>query len=202
MKILPSLMAKNQKEINQLFKHYSGAKELHLDIADGKFVPSKSLSFPFKLSSKFKYNAHLMVKDPIAWIKKNGKRVNLCIASYEAIKDIDKYITFCKTVNKKVAFALKPETKVTSIKTHINQIDTILILTVHPGFYGAKFLKAPLKKIAQIRKLNPKIKIYVDGGMKPSTIQLAKEADHVISGSYLAKSENFKKSMKELKNSL
>ena len=44
-----------------------------------------------------------------------------------------------------------------------------------------------------------KLKIYVDGGMKPATIHLAKAADYIISGSYLAKSENFKKAMKELK---
>ena len=198
MKIIPSVMGKSQKEINHLFKHYSGAKELHLDIADGKFVPNKSLWFPFKLSSKFKYSAHLMVNNPITWIKKNGKRVDLCIASFESINP-EKYLAFCKQRKIKVAFALKPETKVTSIKPFIKEIDAILILTVHPGFYGAKFLQAPLKKMGQIRKLTPKIKIYVDGGMKPATIHLAKAADYIISGSYLAKSENFKKAMKELK---
>ena len=53
-------------------------------------------------------------------------------------------------------------------------------------------------------KINPKIEIMVDGGMNPSTIKYVVKsgADYVISGSYLAKSDNFKQAMRELKKSL
>ena len=64
-----------------------------------------------------------------------------------------------KIKKKGVGLALKPETKVSQIKQYLQQIDYVLILTVHPGFYGAKFLKSPLKKIQKIIKINPKIKI-------------------------------------------
>tara|TARA_Y100000310_G_scaffold153901_1_gene153453 strand:+ start:19571 stop:20176 length:606 start_codon:yes stop_codon:yes gene_type:complete len=201
MKIIPSVMAKTQKEMNALFRKYTGVKELHLDIADGKFVSSKSLWFPFRLKSKFKYNAHLMVNDPLSWVKKNGKRVNLCIASFESV-DVEEYIAYCKANKMKVGFALKPETKVKSLVKWIKDIDAVLVLCVHPGFYGAKFLRGPLCKIKQIRDLNPRIKIYVDGGMKPSTVKYVKGADYAISGSYLAKSDDFKKALKELKSAL
>ncbi len=203
MKIYPSIMGKSQKKINVLFRKYEEiVKELHLDVADGKFVPNKSLWFRFKLSHKFKYNAHLMVKNPLGWIKENGSRVDLCIVSFEAVKDVGMFIDYMKKRRKKVAFSLNPETKVSSVKGYLQEVDVVLILTVHPGFYGAKYLKSPLRKIAQIKKINPKIKIIVDGGMNPNTICDAKRAgaDAIVSGSYLAKAENVRKAIRELKN--
>ena len=81
---------------------------------------------------------------------------------------------------------------------NIKDIDYILILTVHPGFYGAKYLRGPLRKIKQIKKMNSKIKIIVDGGMKPSTIRDARGADFFVSGSFISKAENPKKAVREL----
>jgi len=200
-KILPSVMAKSQQQLDALFKKLNGvAKHLHLDIADGKFVPNRSLHFPFRLSSKFKYNAHLMIKHPEKWIKKHGRKVDLCIVHFEAIKNPRKYI---KSI-KKVAFAINPETKVSKIKPYLKDVDYVLIMTVHPGFYGARYLKSPLKKIKEIKKINPKIKIIVDGGMKPKTIKGASKAgaDFFVSGSFVSKSEHPRKAMAELRNKL
>jgi len=200
MKIYPSVMAKNQKELNLLFKKLSGvAKELHFDVVDNEFIKKKSDWFAFRLSSKFKYNVHLMVENPLSWIKKHGKKFALIIFHPEPVKDVKKVISVIKKLKKKVGLSLKPETSVSSIKKYLPELDYVLILTVHPGRYGAKFLKEPLKKINQIKKINPKVKTIVDGGMSPETIKLAKEADAVVSGSFVSKAENPKKAMRELK---
>jgi len=201
-KIFPSVMAKSQKEMDSLFKKLDGvSKHLHLDIADGDFVPNKSLWFQLKLSSKFNYSVHLMINNPGRWIEKNGKNVDAIIFHPEAVKDINLIIKKIRNKKRKIGLALKPETKVSEIKAYLDQIEYILILTVHPGFYGAKFLRSPLKKIHQIKKINPKIKVIVDGGMKPGTIELANKAgaDHFISGSFVSKSDNSRKAMRELK---
>ncbi len=203
--IFPSVMAKNQKELNQLLKKLHGvAKTLHLDIVDGKFAPSFSLHFPFKLSKKFNYNAHLMVKKPEVWITKYGHKVNKCIVQLEEIKDVKKYLEFCKQHNNKPCFALKPETKIDMLKPFIKKIHTILILTVKPGFYGSPYQKKPLQKIKQLKKLHPKIKIIVDGHMNPTTILDAKKAgaDYYVSGSFVTKSDDSTKAIKELKKKL
>src|SRR3989338_10922498 len=100
-KVFPSVMAKSQKELDTMLKNLSDvAKYLHLDVADGKFVPNTSLWFPFKLSKKFKYIAHLMVKNPETWIKKHGKKVEFCIVQAETI-DIENYIQKTKLQKKK-----------------------------------------------------------------------------------------------------
>ena len=145
-----------------------------------------------------------MIKSPEKWIEKHGHKVELCIPQFEEVKDKDKYILLSKKTKKKVAFALKPETKVKELKPFLNEINYLLILTVHPGFYGAKYLRSPLKKIKQIKKLNSKIKIIVDGHMNQETIKEAKNsgADYFVSGSFLSKSDNPKKALKELKRAI
>ncbi len=203
--ILPSIMAKSQPELNTDFKKLTRVvKTLHLDVVDGKFANNKTMQFPFKLSRKFNYQAHLMIKQPEKWIKKNWRRVQLFIPHFEEIKNLNKYIAWMKKSKRKVAFALLPETNVSSIKPYLDEIDIVLILTVHPGFYGAKFLKSQLKKVQQLKKLNSKIKIIVDGGMSPKTIKLAKTAgtDYFVSGSYTTKAEKPKERIRQLMKQL
>lgn len=197
-KIFPSVMVKSQKELDAMLKNLAGvAKLLHLDVADGKFVPNTSLWFPFKLSTKFKYVAHLMVQEPEKWIIKHGKKVEFCIVQAETVNVAD-YIKKTKLQKKKVAFALNPETRVGKIKKYLKNIDYVLILTVHPGFYGAKYLRYPLKKIKEIKKLNPKVKVIVDGGMNLQTVRDAARAgaDYIVSGSFITRAEKPKERMK------
>jgi len=198
-RIWPSIMAKSQKELNQDLKNLQGAaKTVHLDIVDGKFAASKTLQFPFRLSKKFKYNAHLMVKNPEKWIDKYGSRVDFYIVHFEQINNVSDYIKRTKQKKKKVAFAILPETKIKDLKNYLQDIDYILILTVHPGFYGSRFLPRNLKKIAQVKKLNSKVKVIVDGGMSPKTIGRAVGADYFVSGSFITKAEKPKERIKML----
>lgn len=194
-------MAKSQKELDGDLKKLKGVvKELHLDVVDGKFAPNKTFQFPFKLKKGFDYNVHLMIKNPERWIKKNLKKINLFIPHFEEIKNVEDYISLMKKNKKKIAFALLPKTKVKQIKPYVNKIEVILILTVHPGFYGSRFMKSKLRKIKQIKKLNPKIKLIVDGGMCPDTIGKAAKAgaDYFVSGSYTTKADNPKQSIRNL----
>ncbi|MFH1395900.1 MAG: hypothetical protein ABIG93_00730 [archaeon] len=200
-KILPSVMAKSQKELDTDFKKLKGVvTHLHLDIIDGKSAPNKVMMFPFKLKKEFQYSAHLMIKDPEKWIDKNLTRIELFIPQFEELKSVDNYIKKMKIKGKTTAFAIKPETKVNTIKLYLNEIDYVLVLTVHPGFYGAKYLKCELKKIAQIKKINPQVKVIVDGGMNPSTIGAAAKAgaDYFVSGSYTTKANKPRTSIRNL----
>ncbi len=200
-RVFTSVMAKNQRELDEMLGNLAGvAPYLHLDVADGNFVPNKSLWFPFRLSAKFKYTAHLMVTEPEKWIKKHGKKVEFYIVQVEAVKNLADYISKTKKKKNSVAFALNPETKASSIKKYLGDIDYVLILTVNPGFYGGKYLKYPLKKISEIKKENPRVKVIVDGGMNPSTVKDAVRAgaDYIVSGSFITKAENPKERMREM----
>ncbi|HLC88753.1 MAG TPA: ribulose-phosphate 3-epimerase [Candidatus Nanoarchaeia archaeon] len=201
--IWPSIMAKTQPELDQdLNKLKGAAKMLHLDIVDGQFAHNKTFQFPFKLSQHFHYNAHLMVKSPEKWVDQHGKKVDLIIFHPETAPDVSRLIKKIKAMKRKVGLALLPKTKVQSIKPYLNQIGFVLILMVKPGFYGSKFLEKDLKKIAQLKTINPKIKVIVDGGMNPKTIKKARKADFFISGSYTTKADNPQKRINALLQAL
>jgi ribulose-phosphate 3-epimerase len=200
-RIYPSVMAQTPQEMDALFTKLDGvAKELHLDMADGQAVPGTANNFPLELSDKFTYNAHLMIKNPEKWIEQYGNRMRVSVPMVEEISDIPKYISWMKGKNYLVGFSLNPETSYDVIKPYINDIDVVLILTVNPGFYGAKYLKEPLEKIAQIKADKPGIEVIVDGGMNPTTIKdaVSAGADHFVSGSFISKAEDSKKAMREL----
>ena len=201
MTILPSIIASDQKELNSLLKRYK-SMSVHLDIMDGDFVKNKSLWFDFKLP-KGKYEAHLMTTKPEMFIGKHYQDVDKFIVQIETVSNVDDLIDFVQSVKRKIFFALKPETPITKIKKHLKEIDGVLIMTVHPGKYGATFLPKMLNKVKAIRKLNKKIPIQVDGHMIPETISLAKSAgaNIYVVGSYLHDVINVKKAMKELENS-
>jgi len=205
--IFPSLMSKNQKELDSdLEKLKRVVKELHVDVVDGKFAPNLTFNFPFKLSKNFSYNVHLMVNNPEKWLQKFGKETKTIIFHPELLSKskIKELIEKVKKSGKKVGLALKPETKVEKIKEYLSQLDYVLILAVHPGFYGSEYLLENLSKIKEIKKIAPKIKIIVDGGMNPERVGNAAKAgaDYFVSGSYTTKAENPRAAIQNLMKSI
>ena len=203
--IFPSVMAKNEQELALLLKKLNGvAKTLHLDVADGKFVPSNSLDFYLTLPKNFTYMAHLMMEQPQPWIEKYGKQMKLCIPHFSAIRNVSGHIAWMKRMNFKIAMALTPDVTIEKITPYLQEIEYILILTVHPGFYGSPYVKSELQKIPALKALNPKLKIIVDGGMNPKTIKEAQKAgaDYFVSGSYITLSNDPKKAMQMLKKAI
>jgi ribulose-phosphate 3-epimerase len=92
------------------------------------------------------------------------------------------------------------ETYGNRIMDYLNDLDQVLIMTVHPGFYGSPFLPKVMDKIAQLRQLRPELDVEVDGGIDPDTIVLTKEAgaNMFVSGSYLVKADNMGERVKLL----
>jgi len=193
--IVPAVIAKNQEELDAIFQKISDTVTLvQLDVMDGNFVPNHSLDFDFELEGKYEYEAHLMVEDADSWIEAHGKKVDAIIAHFEAIPAPEKTIGIVKRKGKKAALALNPGTEIEQVMDYLDDLDQILIMTVHPGFYGSAFLPEVMGKITKLRRLKPEMDIEVDGGIKPDTIELVDEAgaNMFVSGSYLVKSDNMK----------
>ncbi len=204
--IIPAVIAKSQKELDDIFsKIKDSACLLQLDIMDSKFVPNSSLDFDFKLpQKKYKFEAHLMVEYPEKWVDENWEKVDIIIAHFESVKNPGKIIESVRKKEKKVAFALNPETDVEQIKKYLDDIDQVLIMTVHPGFYGSKFLPKTLNKVSWLRELRPDLDIEVDGGIKPGTIEEVSKAgaNMFVSGSFIINSADIKESIKILENKI
>ena len=204
-KIIPTIIANNQKEFNEILNKYSKYfKHFQLDIMDGKFVENRS-NWPAieKLDKRYTYEAHLMVDDPEEYIKNNYKNFDILIANFEKVKDPLKLIKFVKNKKKKIGFALNPETSIMFLIPYLKYLDRILLLTVYPGKYGAEFLPEILEKIKMLRMYYKK-DIEVDGHMNPKYIKLCKKAGGNLFavGNYLIKSDDIRKSSGELNYSL
>ena len=193
MLAIPCIIANSQEELDRNLSRVLGkVKRINLDVMDGKFVENTSLTFDFKLPSGAVYETHLMVVDPLIWVKKYGYKVELAIMQVEVLEDIGKAIESVKDQNVKVSLALNPETPVETVLPYIDQVDAFQIMTVHPGQYCVEFLPEPLEKIRRLRNLNENVNIEVDGCMNIEHIKMAKAAgaNRFCSGSFILKSED------------
>lgn len=194
-KISLSILSINNKPISyinkKLKKLNSSIDSIHLDPMDGKFVNNKNLlsrSFIKKLKTNKIKEMHLMVKNPESWIKGFAGLINVVFVHLES-GNTDRCIKLAKKYKLKFVLAIKPETKSTKLLPYLNKVDGVMIMTVHPGKSGQRFIKSMLKKVKYIRKLNKKVIIYVDGGINNKTARLARKAGatNLVIGSYLLK---------------
>ncbi|VVB93016.1 Ribulose-phosphate 3 epimerase family protein [uncultured archaeon] len=204
--IIPAIIAKTQKELNEHLGKVKDFSELiQLDIIDGTFVPNSSLDFDFDVSgSNIGFEAHLMINNPMEWIEENWWKVNTILVHFESCENPEDTIRFVRNKGKKIGFAITPGTKVHNVKAFLDDIDQLLIMTVNPGFYGSKFLPETISKISEARQIKPGLDIEVDGGVTPDTIKLVHEAgaNMFVSGSYIIKSDSVKDSIAILRNLL
>lgn len=194
-RLVPSIIARSQKELDERISRVSSARIIQLDIMDGRFVPYSSLNFDFRLPRPHHYEAHLMLGNPMRWVKKNYRKADTVILHFESIPDHDRMgeaIRFLRNRRKRVGLAIKPETNARSISSYLGFVDEILVMAVHPGRYGARFLPSTIKKVSELRKLAPHLDIEVDGGMTPETLPKVRKAgaNIFICGSYIQESTN------------
>ena len=195
-KIIPAVLEKNIENANKRIKQFEKlSKTIQIDIADGKFVKNKTLGANYikKIKSKSSLEFHLMVENPEKYISAI-KKASL-IAIHCEIKDFVKYIDKIKNKKINAGVAINPGTNVKRLIPAIKKIKKVIVLCVIPGWQGAKFMPEALDNIKQIKKLNKKIIVQVDGGINEKTIKLAEKAgaDEFIVGSALIKAKDIKK---------
>ena len=174
--IRPAIIANTQEEFNERFSNVAYADVIHLDLMDGEFVPNTSLLFDVALPKKT-FHWHLMAKNPYSFIETLPGTV--FYVHVETV-NVHEHKVYCKKHNLPVCLAVNPGTALPDLEG----VDKLLIMTVVPGQYGAPFVESATAKIKAIPK---HIEVCVDGGMTPATLQHAKYADYIVSGSYLQK---------------
>jgi ribulose-phosphate 3-epimerase len=144
------------------------------DLMDGHFVPSRSITSRdiIALKPKINWEAHLMVLQPedcLEDFKKAGAKK--IVFHFEAVASPEKMIELIRKQDMKVGLAINPETAIPAFKNLVPEVDSVLFMAVHPGFYGAKFLPETLDKIREFRKTYFKTEVGLDGGVKENNIQ-------------------------------
>ena len=175
VRVVPAILTDASKTLETMLRQSETFTDyVQIDIMDGKFVPSHSITWEHMASvpTKLGWEAHLMVEHPeehLEGFKKAGAR--RIIFHFEATPAPEKVILSARKLDLRVGLALNPETLISSILCLVAKIDCVLFLSVNPGFYGAKFIPEVLAKIVEFRRVCPGVESGIDGGIKENNIE-------------------------------
>jgi ribulose-phosphate 3-epimerase len=213
IKISPSILAidyNNEEVLDKALADIEKAKAnyVHLDVMDGKFVKNKT--FDHKLVDKIRdktsmlLDVHLMVENPDAVIDDYVEAgADIITVHYEACKDVRATLKKINDKNIVAGLAISPKTSVLKIKDYLDEgiVDIVTVMGVKPGACGQTFIPGSAEKVAEIRELNKKVYIEIDGGVTLKNASLLRKmgVNIIVSGSTIFNSKNMKKTIKQLK---
>jgi ribulose-phosphate 3-epimerase len=174
IRVVPAILTDDPEALKNMLEQAEKYTDyVQIDIMDGKFVPSTSITWEqlAAIRTRIKWEVHLMVEKPesqLEYYKKAG--AIKAIFHFEASEKPEIVISAARKLNMQIGMAVNPETAVSKLLSLSNRLDSVLFLSVHPGYYGAKFLPEVLDKIVELRTALPSLKIGIDGGVKETNI--------------------------------
>jgi ribulose-phosphate 3-epimerase len=193
------------KEIYRIEK--AGIDFFHIDIMDGHFVPNitfgPDILRDIRKLTKLPLDVHLMIEEPFDWVSRfiNAGADGLTL-HIETISpsDFQKEAYRIKTRGIKLGISLNPGTALARIKSSLDLVDFVLVMSVNPGFGGQRFMAQVLPKIKALRKIYGN-DIAIDGGMDNLTAKrVVKAGANVLNcGTYIFKSRHPKQVIQGLR---
>jgi ribulose-phosphate 3-epimerase len=211
MRLAPSILSFNLSDLKGVLPQLDGLDPdvIHLDVMDGQFVPPISFGSSYVNSirevSTSRFEAHLMTQTPErhfeAFAEAGCSRI---LFHAEATAHASRLAQQLRNMKVEAGLAINPATPVEVALALASELDSVLVMTVNPGWGGQRFLDFCLDKVRRIREEFPQLTIEVDGGIDPETIGKAHGAgaDLFVVGSYLAKANDLTEAVLKLKQGI
>lgn len=200
IKIAPSILSADFARLGEQVKlaESAGADVIHIDVMDGHFVPNISIG-PLVVSALNKItdlplDTHLMIENPEKYLRSFTEAGSDWLSVHiETCPNADRIIQKIKSLGLKAGVAINPETPLERLDSILEQVDFVLVMSVHPGLDGQSFIPESLEKLKLLRtKIDQsglKVDIEVDGGIsKKNALEVAEAgADILVAGAAVFK---------------
>jgi len=188
-------------------------ERFQIDVMDGHFVPNLSFGFPIvramRTLTRRPLEADLMIANPDRYAAKYAEAgADYVIIHVEASQNPRRTFQEVRDAGGRPGISLSPGTPAEAVFDHLDEVDMVLVMTVHPGFGGQGFMSGQLAVVeeigARIRESGRDIPIEVDGGIKPETARLAAAAGArlFVSGSFIFRSKGYQSAIRALRESI
>ena len=192
--IAPSILSADFARLADELAAVPTSDWIHVDVMDNHFVPNLTLGLPVVKSllkvTDIPIDCHLMIDDPDRWAIGYAEAGAYNVTVHvEAAADPIALAKNLKAAGSKAGLSIKPGTPLEPYVDVLKHYDTLLVMSVEPGFGGQSFMADVLDKVRQARHLvdtgHLKLVVEIDGGINADTIEQAAEAgvDCFVAGS-------------------
>lgn len=167
--VCPTVLADSVNDYKAQLERVAGfAKRIHLDMADGEFAPSKTVSIrDMWRPDGIEINLHVMYQRPHEYLQDMlALKPRLIILHAECSSDIPKLADDIHAAGVQVGLALLADTPVEKIKPYLDNIDHVLLFAGTLGSHGGVARMDTLVKAGELKSLKPSLEIGWDGGVK------------------------------------
>ena len=212
VEIAPSILSADFSNLTEQITavERAGCDLLHMDVMDGQFVENITFG-PMIVDAANRItdlplDVHLMIVKPERQIEKfvlTG--ADMISIHMEAVQEPVSVLRDIRRLGALAGVAINPDTKVEGILTLLDEVDYILVMSVYPGRAGQKFIDSVRQKIETLRKAiddnDLDVKVEVDGGINPNTVQLVARAgvDIIVAGDAVFRSPDPASAIAELR---